>query len=137
MLAKFKPTQTVWMLVDLAAVFQGQLAARELARGLRNLGLVQEPTQAKGGLRKPQLPILSFPWRSTNKLSNIPRRTRSLRKQKEAGRPACESRALPPKAILYAVFDFLERQGAFLEPLGLFGAAHLHIWRGRAGLLRR
>ena len=47
--AKFKPTQAVWILVEPTAGFQEQLAARELARGLRNLGLVQEPTQAKAG----------------------------------------------------------------------------------------
>ena len=32
-----------------SARFQEQIAARELARGLRNLGVVQEPRQAKAG----------------------------------------------------------------------------------------
>src|SRR5207237_98903 len=47
MQAAFEPKQGVWILVEPAAGFKEQLAARELARGLRNLGFAREPKQAE------------------------------------------------------------------------------------------
>ena len=49
MLAKFGSTDSVWIVREPQAGFQEQLASRELARGLRNLGLAREPVQAVAG----------------------------------------------------------------------------------------
>ena len=50
--ASFEPTQSVWITREPGSGFQEQLAARELGRGLRNLGLKREPTIALATERK-------------------------------------------------------------------------------------
>jgi hypothetical protein len=49
MQAPLQSTDSVWIIREPHASFQEQLAARELARGLRSLGLVREPVQAVVG----------------------------------------------------------------------------------------
>src|SRR5271167_588155 len=44
--ATFDSGATIWIVTRPDASFQEQLASRELARGLRNLGLAREPIQA-------------------------------------------------------------------------------------------
>ena len=53
MLARFEPTQTVWIMVGPESGFKEQLASRELARGLRNLGLAHAPIEAERGTAEP------------------------------------------------------------------------------------
>ena len=66
MQAKFGSADTVWILREPHAGFPGQLAAVELARGLRNLGFAREPVQAVLGESEP--PSSGFVFHlSTNK----------------------------------------------------------------------
>lgn len=113
MQAKFGPTDVVWIVLEPQAGFQESLASRELARGLRNLGLAREPEQAtiSGG----ELPLSASAFFLSTDRHNF--------KHPEAYAISCESvagnpprirlRGATPQAVLYAVFDFLERQGAF------------------------
>src|SRR5579875_1313383 len=53
MRASFSPTETVWIIRQPNSGFQQMFASRELARGLRNLGLVREPVEAIRGSATP------------------------------------------------------------------------------------
>ena len=111
--AKFKPTQAVWILVEPRAGFQEQLAARELARGLRNLGLVQEPTQAKAGAAEAAASDFVFSLAVDKQTFKDPEAYEIAQKTEGGKAPRIRIAGATPQAILYAVFDFLERQGAF------------------------
>ena len=111
--AKFKPTQAVWILVEPTAGFQEQLAARELARGLRNLGLVQEPTQAKAGGAETAASDFVFSLGVDKQAFKHPEAYEITQKTESGKAPRIRIAGATPQAILYAVFDFLERQGAF------------------------
>jgi hypothetical protein len=138
--SRLKPDQTVWIILDPDAGSQERLAARELARGLRKLDCVRDPIQAAAGEAAPEPSALLF------KLSV----SRNAFKHSEAYEivhipqpaPADEIRlsAASPQALLYAVFDFLERQGAYfgldgeIYPLDPLSALNLppaqQPWRG-------
>jgi hypothetical protein len=49
MWATFSSIEPAWIVREPQAGFQGQWASHELARGLRNLGLVRDPVQAVAG----------------------------------------------------------------------------------------
>ena len=111
MQAKFGSAETVWIVRDPQASFAEQLAGAELARGLRNLGLAREPVQALQGGGEP--PASGFVFSLSVQREGF--------KHPEAYEIAPESgpashlrlRGATPQAVAYAVFDFLERQGAF------------------------
>ena len=121
MRATFGSKEPLWIVREPQAGFPEQLASSELARGLRNLGLAQEPVQAVmgGGELPPSGLVFS--------LSTV----RDKFKHPEAYEISQESgprkashvhfTGATPQAVLYAVFDFLERQGAFF---GLDGEAY-------------
>jgi hypothetical protein len=113
MRATFGAKDPIWIVRGPQAGFQEQLASRELARGLRNLGFARDPVQAVAG--GGELPLSGFVFSlSTN---------RQDFKNSEAYEISCPSSpgkasrvhltGATPQAVLYAVFDFLERQGAF------------------------
>jgi hypothetical protein len=131
MQAKFGTTESVWIIREPQAGFQEQLASRELARGLRNLGLAREPVQALlGGGEQPSSGFIF---------------TLSVRKggfkhpeayevfHETGGGKASHVRlsGATPQAVPYAVFDFLERQGAFF---GLDGEASVRSPNSKEGM---
>jgi hypothetical protein len=109
MRASFSPTETVWIIRQPNSGFQQMFASRELARGLRNLGLVREPVEAIRGSATPPSGGLIFslevdPSRFTHpEAYEVAHQADSQVTLRGAG----------SQAVLYAVFDFLERQGAF------------------------
>jgi hypothetical protein len=113
MSAKFRPPQAVWILVEPTAGFQEQLAARELARGLRNLGLAQEPTQAKARGAETAASDFVFSLGVDRQAFKHPEAYEITQKTETGKAPRIRIAGATPQAILYAVFDFLERQGAF------------------------
>jgi len=113
MLAKFKSTQAVWILVEPTAGFQEKLAARELARGLRNLGLVQEPTQAKVGASEAAASDFVFSLAVDKQAFKHPEAYEIAQKTEIGKASRIRIVGATPQAALYAVFDFLERQGGF------------------------
>jgi hypothetical protein len=113
MQAESPAAKVVWIIREPRAAFAEQWASRELARGLRSLGLAREPVEAVAGEGEAPPSSLTF-------LLSI---DRSRFKHPEAyeirlaqnGGKASEIRmtGAGAQAVLYAVFDFLERQGAF------------------------
>ena len=113
MQAKFDPRQAVWILTTPNPGFQELLASRELARGLRNLGLIREPIQATISGAEPRAMAKDFVFTlAVNK--EALKRPEACEMAREAGDPPrVHLTGATPQAVLYAVFDFLERQGAF------------------------
>ena len=113
MQAKFGSTDTVWILREPNSSFPERLASCELARGLRNLGLAREPVQALiGGSEQPASGLIfslsvrkeGFKHPEAYEVSHESRGGKASRVQLTGA---------TPRAVPYAVFDFLERQGAF------------------------
>ncbi len=105
--------QPVWIVRQPHTGFQEKWASRELARGLRNLGFAREPVEAVlGGGELPATAV-------TFTLSTDRRRFQHPEGYEISAQPGPGSAArinftgATPQAVLYAVFDFLERQGAF------------------------
>jgi hypothetical protein len=113
MAAKFRPTQAVWIFVEPTAGFQEQLAGRELARGLRNLGLAGEPTQAKAGGAETAASDFVFSLEVDKQAFKHPEAYEMTQKTESGKAPRIRVAGATPQAVLYGVFDFLERQGAF------------------------
>jgi hypothetical protein len=138
MQAKVGPAPRVWIVVEAAPGFRVKLAARELARGLRNLGVAQEPIQA------------TLPGATPGPADSV--FTLAVAKESFQHPDAYEISAraakgwqvrltgATPQAVLFAVFDFLERQGAFfgldgeIYPLAPAQSLNLPpanaLWRG-------
>ncbi len=113
MQAKFGSTDTVWIIHEAQAGFQEDLASRELARGLRSLGLAREPVQASVGAG--ELPSSALAFFLTTNRQNLkqPEAYEISNESGEGKPPRIRLTGATPQAVLYAVFDFLERQGAF------------------------
>jgi len=113
MQAKFEATQTVWIFLPPGAGFQEQLAARELARGLGNLGLAREPVQVE--TQKAELGVSDFVFSLSVDKSLFTHPEGYEISQESSGGKSSRVRlaGATPQAVLCAVFDFLERQGAF------------------------
>ncbi len=111
--ATFDPGQAVWILTRPEASFQEQLASRELARGLRNLGLVRDPIQAAMAGAQPG--ALDSVFSLTVKREDFKHpEAYEIAREQEDGKPLrARITGATPQAVLYAVFEFLERQGAF------------------------
>ena len=113
MQATFESKQSVWILTEPGGGFQEQLAARELARGLRNLGLVREPKQAVAGGAETASADYVFSLVVDKQAFKHPEAYEILQKIEAGKSPRIRVEGATPQAVLYGVFDFLERQGAF------------------------
>jgi hypothetical protein len=113
MRATFGSKDPVWIVREPQSGFQEQWASRELARGLRNLGFALDPVQAVAG--GGELPSSALVFSLSTSRQSI-RHPESYEISNESG-PGKALRlnftGAAPQAILYSVFDFLERQGAF------------------------
>ncbi len=113
MQAKFGSTDTVWILREPNSSFPEQLASCELARGLRNLGLAREPVQAlMGGGEQPASGLI-FALSVRKGGFKHPEASEISRESGDGKAARVRLTGATPQAVLYAVFNFLERQGAF------------------------
>lgn len=113
MRVRLKPEQAVWIVLDPGTGFQERLASHELARGLRNLGFVRDPIVAVTGEGAPGTTSIVF---KLAVISNTLKHPDYFEiEQVSSNRPFDDIRmtGASPQALLYAVFDFLERQGAY------------------------
>ncbi len=113
MQVRLKPEQSVWIVLDANAGPQERLASRELARGLRKLGWVRDPIVASAGEGPAGHQALVFKLSvnaSAFKHSDVYEIAGALQ---SSGPSEVHMNAASPQAVLYAVFDFLERQGAY------------------------
>jgi hypothetical protein len=102
-----------WILAPPEAGFQERLASKELARGLRKLGLAHTPIGAAGSAAEPGSNDIVFTLRVDIKAFEDPE-AYEIRQEAERGNGTrVRLTGASPQAVLYAVFDFLERQGAF------------------------
>src|ERR1019366_6424750 len=113
MRATFDSKAPIWNVREPNAGFQQEWASRELARGLRNLGLVREPVQASARQGQPPESSLVF-YLSTSRQSIRNPESYEISNESAPGKALRLNFAgATQQAILYSVFDFLERQGAF------------------------
>jgi hypothetical protein len=113
MQAMFESKQSVWVLIEPGGGFQERLASRELARGLRSLGLVREPKQAETGGVEAAASDCVFALVVNKQAFKHPEAYEIVQTTEGGKAPRTRITGATPQAILYAVFDFLERQGAF------------------------
>jgi len=141
MRATFESKPPIWIVREPNSGFQQQLASRELARGLRNLGLAREPLQAVAGQGQPPAASLVFTF-STSRQSIRNPESYEISNESARGKPLrLNFTGATQQAILYSVFDFLERQGAFfgldgeVYPLDPASALNLppsgHSWQAQ------
>ncbi len=109
MASQLKTINTVWITREADSRREQVFASRELARGLRNLGLAQQPREATSGSETPAPNDFVFSLRvEPDRFKNAEAyEIRQLREHQLRLSGATQ------QAVLYAVFDFLERQGAF------------------------
>jgi len=121
MQANFGSTDTVWILSRPGSSLPERLAFREIARGLRKLGLTREPIQADEGSVRSAGRDLVFSL-GVNKQAFKHPEAYEITQENQAGKArSVRLTGCTPQAVLYAVFGFLERQGAFF---GLDGEAY-------------
>jgi len=131
MQAKFDAVQTVWILTEAGAGFPEKLASRELARGLRNLGLTREPVRAELSGVEPAAADFVFTLIVNREGFKHPEAYEIAQEAVSGKALSVRLTGATPQAVLYAVFDFLERQGAFfgldgeIYPLDPAGALNL------------
>ena len=113
MSAPFARAQGVWILMEREAGFQLQLAGRELARGLRNLGLAREPIVAPKAGAEPSTSDTVFTLAVNPGAFQHPEAYEISQETVGGIFPRVRLAGATPQAVLYAVFDFLERQGVF------------------------
>ncbi len=102
-----------WILAPVNANFQERLASKELARGLRRLGLARPPIQAVGSGAEPEDDDLVFVLRVNREAFKDPEAYEIAREVIPGQGAQVRLTGATGQAILYAVFDFLEHQGAF------------------------
>jgi len=104
----------VWIISETGGGFQSQWASRELARGLRNLGVAGDPVEAAAGEGTPPATAMVFSLVIDRERAKHPEAYEITRQASWPGKgDHIQLAAASPQALLYAVFDFLERQGAF------------------------
>ncbi|MGO8792561.1 MAG: hypothetical protein ACLQVL_34955 [Terriglobia bacterium] len=113
MRATFGAQAPVWIVREPNAGFQEQWASHELARGLRNLGFARDPIQAVAGEGEPPASSLVFPLSTDRQKLNHAEAYEISHPSGSGTASRIQLTAATPQAVLYAVFDFLERQGAF------------------------
>lgn len=120
----------VWVLTEPEAGFQGRFAARELGRGLRNLGLTQAPRVGLIHEVQPREDDAVFRLVLHSNASADPESYEIVHVPQTRGL-AVEVAGASPQALACAAFDFLERQGAFFgldgEVYPLEPAKHLRL----------
>jgi hypothetical protein len=141
MQAQFGSKDTVWILREPNASFPEQLASCELARGLRNLGLVREPVQALVGEGERPGSGVVFSLSVKKEAFKHPEAYEISHASGAGAASHIGLTGATPQAVAYAVFDFLERQGAFfgldgeVYPLEPASALHLppvgHPWQAQ------
>lgn len=108
-----EPNQKVWILGPSDAGFQEGLASKELARGLRKLGLARPPIESAGPATEPGTADVAFTLRVERDAFND-LQAYEIRQEAAVGNGSrVRLTGATPQAVLYAVFDLLERQGAF------------------------
>jgi len=105
--------QKVWILARAGASFQERLASKELARGLRSLGLAHAPVQAAMSEAEPKTEDVVFTLQVNNEGFKDPEAYEIAQEAPKGRGTRIRLTGATPQAVLYAVFDFLERQGAF------------------------
>jgi hypothetical protein len=105
--------QKVWILAPADAGFQERLASKELARGLRGLGLARTPIEAVGPGTEPGTADIIFTLRVNNEAFKDPEAYEIRQEASKSTGTRLLLTGATPQAVLYAVFDFIERQGAF------------------------
>ncbi len=113
MRATFGSKDPVWILREPSAGFPEQWASRELARGLRNLGLARDPVQAVAGEGEPPSSGLVLSLSTDRQKFKHPEAYAISHPSGPGKASRVHLTAATPQAVLYSVFDFLERQGAF------------------------
>jgi hypothetical protein len=109
MRANFSPTETVWIIRQPNSGFEQMFASRELARGLRNLGLVREPVETtRGSATLPSNGLIFSLEVDRSRFAHPEAYEISHQVDSQV-----TLRGATSQAMLYATFDFLERQGAF------------------------
>jgi hypothetical protein len=103
----------VWILAPAEAGFQERLAGKELARGLRKLGLTRPPIEAAGLGVEPGTEDIVFTLRVDKGALIDPEAYEIGQETSNGDGSRIRLIGATPQAVLYAVFDFLERQGAF------------------------
>lgn len=105
--------KNIWILTAPNASFQERFASKELARGLRSLGLAQEVRQASIQGAEPGQSDLVFDLAVRKEGFSDPEAYEIVHAS-SGERPArVRLVGANPQAVLYSVFDFLERQGTF------------------------
>lgn len=137
--------QKVWILASADAGFQERLATKELARGLSKLGVSRPPIEAVEPGAEPGIRDIVFTLRVDKAAFKDPEGYQIA--WGVAHDPGVHLTSASPQAVLYAVFDFLERQGAFFgldgDTYPLQAAQDLkfplggHPWRGQPRLRTR
>jgi len=113
MLSKLTPGQAVWIILNADAGFPERLAARELARGLRNLGVARDPIQAVAREGTPGPNALIFRLAVNQGAFDHPEAYEIALASETSKATQVRMTGAAAQALLYAVFDFLERQGAY------------------------
>ena len=103
----------VWIVREPHAGFQEQWASRELARGLRNLGFAREPVQAVLGGGELPPSSLAFSLSTDRQRFKHPEAYEISIPSSPGKTSRVNLTGATPQAVLYAVFDFMEQQGAF------------------------
>lgn len=111
--APYHPAGTVWVLVQPDAGFQEQFAAKELMRGLRNLGVTPEPRQASLQGAAPDKSDLVFSLVVRKQAFQHPEAYEIANIASPGKSPHVRITGATAQAVPYAVFHFLETQGAF------------------------
>jgi hypothetical protein len=133
--------QKAWILAPAEAGFQERLASKELARGLRKLRLTRAQMEAVGSGAEPGTDDIVFALRVERKAFKNSE-SYEIRQAPQKGKGArIHLTGATPQAVLYAVFDFLERQGALfgldgdvypLQPARLLNLPPInHPWQGQ------
>jgi hypothetical protein len=108
MKSNFNPSQVVWIVHQPESGFEQKFASRELARGLRDLGLASGLVEAAQGDAMPSAGDFVFSLGVEKDRFKQPEAYEITHASERVNLTGAAQ-----QAVLYAVFDFLERQGAF------------------------
>jgi hypothetical protein len=110
--------QKVWILAPSEAGFQERLASKELARGLHGLGLGRPPIETAGTGAEASAEDVVFTLRVIKEAFKDSEAYEIAQEASKGKGTRVRLTGATPQAVLYAVFDFLERQGAFFGLAG-------------------
>ncbi len=113
MRATFDVKAPIWIVREPNSGFKQELASKELARGLRNLGLAANAIEATAGSDQPPASSLVFTLSTSRESIRNPESYEIANETAPGGTLRLTFTGATQQAILYSVFDFLERQGAF------------------------